>query len=262
MQRSVRYTILFAAAVCLVCSVLVSTVSVSLRQRQEANKRLLGQGRHLLRIAGLIKEGEQVSAGEIAHLMFTRLQARLVNLQTGEYAAGGPDPVSYDQRRAASDPETSLEVPDNPAQVKRVPKLAKIFLRQDGDAIGSIILPIEGKGLWSTLYGYIALAPDARTIQGISFYEQGETPGLGDFIQDPSWTALWKGRLAYDDSWEPKIAVAKGKVGPPSQDPYQVDGISGSTLTCNGVTHAVQFWLGDHGFGPFLQKVRERRGSE
>ena len=120
----------------------------------------------------------------------------------------------------------------------------------------AIIVPISGKGLWSTLYGYLALAPDTRTIRGITFYEHGETPGLGGEVDNPRWQALWKGRLAYDDSWRPAIGVKKGRAGSVERDPYQVDGLSGATITSRGVGHLVRFWLGEHGFGPYLAGVR------
>ena len=125
----------------------------------------------------------------------------------------------------------------------------------------SLILPIEGKGLWSTLYGFIALAPDTTTIQGITFYEHGETPGLGGEVDNPTWKALWVGRRAYDDDWQPAIEVMKGFAGPAAEDPNRVDGLSGSTLTARGVTNLVQFWLGENGFDPFLERLRAEGSS-
>jgi Na+-transporting NADH:ubiquinone oxidoreductase subunit C len=130
-----------------------------------------------------------------------------------------------------------------------------------GGAVEMLILPIEGKGLWSTLYGFIALAPDATTIEGITFYEHGETPGLGGEIDNPSWKALWPGRRAFNDRGETAIEVIKGQAGPPAEDPYRVDGLSGATLTGRGVSHLVRFWLSEDGFGPFLDQVRESRGG-
>ena len=128
----------------------------------------------------------------------------------------------------------------------------------EGEEIRMLILPIEGKGLWSTMYGFIALAPDTTTIKGLTFYEHGETPGLGGEVDNPSWKALWKGRQAYDGEWNPEIEVIKGAAGPPEEDPFRVDGLSGATLTCRGVSSTVQFWLSDDGFKPFL--INNRAG--
>jgi Na+-transporting NADH:ubiquinone oxidoreductase subunit C len=126
----------------------------------------------------------------------------------------------------------------------------------EGDELKAIILPIEGKGLWSTLYGYLALAPDANTVVGITFYDHGETPGLGGEVDNPRWQALWPNRKAYDARGNAALRVKKGRAGPPEEDPHQVDGLSGATITSRGVTALIQFWLGDDGFGPYLASHR------
>jgi Na+-transporting NADH:ubiquinone oxidoreductase subunit C len=251
--------LLFAAALCAACSLVVSSVAVSLRDRQEVNRRLLGTGRQLLSVAGLVAVGEKLSAADVAQRLSAELEPRIVDLRTGVYAID-VDPLTYDQRRAARDPASSRPAPENQAQVARVPKYAKIFLRRAGDEVDAIVLPVEGMGLWAKMYGYVALERDARTVRGIAFYEHAETPGLGAEIENPEWRAQWRGRLAFDERGKPRIAVKKGKAGPVTEDPYHVDGISGSTLTGDGVTHLLRFWLGDHGFGPFLERYRQQRG--
>ena len=110
------------------------------------------------------------------------------------------------------------------------------------------------------IYGLLAVEPDANTIVGITFYEHGETPGLGDQIGKRPWRDLWAGKRLFDGSGDPKIEVVKGRVAPDSQlAPYQVDGISGATLTGRGVTNTLQYWLGEHGYGPYLQGLRDQR---
>jgi Na+-transporting NADH:ubiquinone oxidoreductase subunit C len=120
-------------------------------------------------------------------------------------------------------------------------------------------LPVEGYALWSTLYGFLALDVDTKTVRGLTYYQHGETPGLGGEVDNPAWKALWPGRIAYDEQWLPTIRVIKGKAGSASEDPHQVDGLSGATLTSRGVTNMLQFWLGENGFGPYLAKFREGR---
>jgi len=193
----------------------------------------------------------------------TRLEARLVDLGTGRYAEDG-DALSYDQRKAQTDPQRSKPAPENAAKVRRLPKLAQIFLLKEkgSDTIQGIILPIEGYGLWSTLYGFLALEADARTIRGITFYEHGETAGLGGEVDNPRWKALWPGRLAFDDQGRVAIHVKKGMAGPPAEDPYEVDGLSGATLTSNGVTNLLRFWLGENGFAEYLDRYRQEHGME
>lgn len=259
MQRySVSYTLFFALALCVVCSILVSAVAVGLHDRQEENK-LLDRQKNVLEVAGLMREGETISRDEIQRRFAENLEALVVNLETGEYA-DDVDALTFDQRAASRDPSTSREAPDNPARVRRLPERGLVFLIKENGEVQGIILPIEGMGLWSVLYGYLAIAADTRTIRGITFYEHAETAGLGGEVDNPRWKALWPGRLAFDESWLPKIAVKKGPAGPVEADPYHVDGLSGSTLTSNGVTHLVQFWIGDHGFGPYLARYRTEKG--
>lgn len=257
-QHSVAQTLFFAFALCVVCAVGVSAVSVGLRERQEINK-LLDQQKNVLEVAGLMEARESLSREEIQQRFTESLEARVVVLETGEFA-DEIDPLSFDPRAVASNPDTSTPAPDNPAKVRRVPKYGLVYLIRSEGEVAGIIIPIEGMGLWSTLYGYLALAPDSRTIRGITFYQHAETAGLGGEVDNPRWKARWPGRLAFDESWVPVIAVRKGPAGPVEEDPYQVDGLSGSTLTGNGVTHAIHFWLGDHGFGPYLARYRAERG--
>lgn len=258
MQFSVAYKLGFAVAVCAVCALVASTVAVSLRPRQEANRRILGQGRQILAVAGLIEAGEVLSGEDIAERLFGALEARLVDLRSGEFVEG-VDAVAYDQRKATDDPSTSDAVEDNPAGVQRVPRRARIFVRRGADGADTYVLPIEGKGMWGDMRGFLAMAGDGRTIRGITFYEHSETPGYGAEVENPEWQKSWRGRRAYDDEGVPRIAVSKGEAGPPADDPYQVDGISGSTMTSDAVTHLVRFWLGDRGYGPFL---RSRQAEE
>ena len=258
MQHSVRETLIFAFALCVGCSILVSTIAVALHDRQEENK-LLDEQKNVLEVAGLLEEGEKLSREEIQRRFLENLKARVVVLETGEYA-DDVDPLTFDQRRASADPDTSRRAPDNPARVRRLPDRARVFLIQPNGEVEGIILPVEGMGLWSTLYGYLALAPDSRTIRGLTFYEHAETAGLGGEVDNPRWKALWPGRLAFDEDWVPKIAVKKGAAGPVETDPYHVDGLSGSTLTSNGVTNLIHFWLGDNGFGPYLARYRGEEG--
>jgi Na+-transporting NADH:ubiquinone oxidoreductase subunit C len=256
MQYSTSYIVGFAAVVCLVCSVFVAGSAVTLKPLQDLNVELDRQ-KQVLTVAGLMRAGQSLSAAEVGEIFNANVKTRIVELETGDYAEN-IDPVSYNQRKAAKDPERSVPAPSNRAKVKRLPKYGAIFqVNSKSGELQSIIVPIEGKGLWSTMYGYIALAPDTRTIRGITFYEHGETPGLGGEVDNPRWKALWEGRLAFDERWVPRIEVIKGAAGPVEDDPYRVDGLSGATLTSNGVSHAVRFWLGDDGFGKYLEKMRD-----
>jgi len=259
MQFSVRYVLLFSVAVCGVCAIFVSSLAVGLRERQEINERLFKQ-RNVLEAAGLLESGEAADGARIAEL-FKRVEPVVIELASGEEVTG-IDAATFDQQAAKKDPEVSRAAPKNRAGVFRLPNNAQVFKVSDEDgAVQMLILPIEGYGLWSTLYGFIALGADTRTVKGLTYYQHGETPGLGGEVDNPSWKALWPGRKAFDEAWQVKLQVIKGQAGKPAEDPYRVDGLSGATITSRGVNNMLQFWLGRNGFEPFLKRFREQKGA-
>jgi len=135
----------------------------------------------------------------------------------------------------------------------------EIYLEKNGDAVEQIILPISGPGLWSTMRGYLAVAPDGNTVKGIRFFEHAETPGLGDQIDKADWRNLWVGKQLYGDDNTPRIEVVRGfalRDASNTNLKFQIDGLSGATLTGNGVSRLVQHWIGPEGFGPYLETYR------
>jgi len=258
-RNSVQYTIIFAGLVCIFCSVLVATSAVVLADRQEANKRIYKQ-RNVLLAAGIIKDGQKVSNAEVATLFDENIEVKLVDLKSGEYT-DDPDPATYNQLAARDNPSQSEVAPANSSNIKRVPNKGTVFQVVKDSQVEAIVIPVEGYGLWGTLYGYLALEKDGRTIRGITYYDHKETPGLGGEVDNPKWKGLWPGRKAYDDEGKPAITVLKGVAGSVEEDPYHIDGMSGATITSNGVTYMMDFWLGENGFGPFISKFREQGGA-
>lgn len=260
MQHSIRYIVMFAAGVCVVCSIFVSSAAVLLKPQQEANK-VLDRQKKVLAVSGLMNADADLSPAEIDKLFKENIVASVIELKTGKLAKD-KDPTTFDQKASLGNPETSIDAPDNAAKVSRLPTHGMVYeVMKDGKADG-LILPVEGKGLWSTLYGFLALESDLRTIRGITFYQHAETPGLGGEVDNPSWKGKWPGRKAFDDKGVPAITVKKGQAGSVEEDPYQVDGMAGATITSNGVTHLVRFWLDEHGFGPYLKKYRSEKGTQ
>ncbi len=106
--------------------------------------------------------------------------------------------------------------------------------------------------------GYLSVEGDGTTIRGLRFYEHAETPGLGDQIDKPDWRRLWIGKRIFGADGASRIEVVRGRVDTDSADaPYQVDGISGATLTGRGVTNLLRYWTGPHGFGPYLNNLQD-----
>jgi Na+-transporting NADH:ubiquinone oxidoreductase subunit C len=129
----------------------------------------------------------------------------------------------------------------------------------EGEQLDRLILPVRGNGMWSMLRGYIALDSDLNTIAGMTFYEQNETPGLGDQITHGHWLEQWQGRQIYDDQGNLRFRVSEGVVQPGSATAqFEVDALTGATVTANAVTGLVHYWFGAHGYQEFLSALREQ----
>lgn len=257
-RDSLGYTVGFAALVCLVCAIPIAGAAVLLRPTQSENRRVDRLGK-VLEIAGLMSTTGKLSRREILERFAANITPRVVDMKTGVYV-DSVDAISYDQRAASRDPEQSEKAIENDARVLRVPRRGLVYEVKDSGTVKLLIIPIQGYGLWSTMYGYIALNADASTVSGITFYEHGETPGLGGEIENPRWQARWKGRVVFDDSSRVVLRVVKAATGPAATDPHRIEGISGSTITSRGVSNTVQFWLGPNGFGPYLDRFRNTPG--
>jgi Na+-transporting NADH:ubiquinone oxidoreductase subunit C len=138
---------------------------------------------------------------------------------------------------------------------------AEVYIVRDGDLIEQVILPIYGAGLWSTMYGYLSLEADGSTVRGLRFYEHAETPGLGDQVEKADWLAQWPGKKLYDESGDARIEIVRGKVIDGDGAIYQVDGLSGATLTGRGINVFLHHWIGPEGFGPYLQQLSSEAAS-
>jgi Na+-transporting NADH:ubiquinone oxidoreductase subunit C len=258
-KESIRQVLIVAVSVCLVCAVFVAGAVVALRPVQAANKNLDTQT-NILVAAGLYGEDT-----DVANVFDERIEVRLVDLRTGEFAdpaeAGIGDLIAYDQRAATKDPALSEPIPPEKdvATLKRKPHYAKVYVIKDADGKREkLVLPVSGYGLWSTLYGYLVLGADLNTVVGITFTDHGETPGLGGEVDNPKWKAQWPGKTVYDENGAVVAGLKKGGIDP--EDPFDkahlVDALAGATITSNGVTDLIHYWLGDEGFGPFIAKLK------
>lgn len=252
-NESIGKTFGVVIALCLVCAVIVAAAAVGLRPVQNDNK-LLDAQKNVLASVGLLGDGN------VKELYSKHIRERLVNLETGEFADEDPSKYEYRKAMKSLDGSVALESADDLAKIKRVAKLAPVYIAyNDGiesGKISAVVLPVHGYGLWSTMHGFLALETDGSTIKGLNFYEHGETPGLGGEIQNPKWVAQFVGKQLSDAQGKSAIKVLKpGSANPTSA--HDVDGLSGATLTSNGVQHTFDFWAGAKGFGPFLAKVRQ-----
>jgi len=248
-KDSVSRTVIVALVLCVVCSVIVSAAAVMLRGKQQENA-VNEKKMNILAAAGI-----EVVNGDL-ETAFATITPKLVDMRTGEFSTD-EDVMSYNMRKAAKDPTKAraLTREQDIASIRKQSLYSTVYLVEGEQGIERIILPIHGYGLWSTLYGFIALESDLNTVAGLGFYEHAETPGLGGEVVNPKWKALWPGKKVYaDNSYIPAIGLIKGKAA--AGDMYKVDGLAGATLTSNGVTNLVKFWLGENGFAPFLSKLK------
>ncbi len=249
---SLEKTIAVALSLCFVCAILVSFAAVALRPLQATNK-AMDMKKNILEVAGLLTDEANI------HQEFAdKIEEKLVDIETGDYVEA-MDPAQYDQRKAAKDPAQNVKIPADKdiASIRTKAKIAKVYLVKDGGSIQSIILPVHGYGLWSTMYGFLALEADGQTVKSINFYDQAETPGLGGEVVNPNWRALWQGKKVYNEAGEPVLALVKGSVDPsrPGSE-YKVDGLAGATLTSKGVSNLIKYWMSAEGFAPYLEKIR------
>ena len=133
---------------------------------------------------------------------------------------------------------------------------APVYLVMDGGEIEQVILPVEGAGLWATMYGFLAVESDGQTARGLRFYDHGETPGLGDQVDKPAWREQWQGKKLFGPDGKPKITIVKGYA--PDDSDFEIDGLAGATLTARGVSSLVQYWIGENGYGPYLQQLDDK----
>lgn len=250
-------TLLVGLVLCLVCSIVISSAAVGLRDQQKFLKQKDQQSK-ILSSAGLLSEEKSIEE------LFLSIEERIVNLETGYYE-DSIDPSTFDGKKFESenyskDPLTSilLSSEEDISSLKRRENFIKIYLYKVDNQIEAIILPVRGLGLWGTLYGYLALEPDLNTVIGLEYFSHKETPGLGAEVDNPRWKSKWKGKKIYSSSGDIKIEVVKGLVNARSKDKaFQVDGISGATITSRGVTNMLSFWLGEMGYSKFLNNLKK-----
>lgn len=252
-KDSVKGTVLVALVMCLVCSVVVSTAAVVLRPAQQANAEL-DRKRNVLIAGGLVQPGAGAKEVEAA---FQSVETRYVDLTTGKFTDEAPAGGTGRAASRIDGAHERLGSADDIAKIIRRENISEVYVVEKGGKLDRLILPVRGYGLWGTLFGFLALESDLNTVAGIGFYEHKETPGLGGEVDNPNWKAQWVGKEIFDAEGNVDFEVVKGSVDPNSPNAiHQVDGLSGATLTSNGVENLVSFWLGSEGYGPFLKNLK------
>ncbi|WP_299073684.1 Na(+)-translocating NADH-quinone reductase subunit C [uncultured Paraglaciecola sp.] len=241
-KETLGKTVGVVVAVCLVCSIIVSSAAVGLRDLQQTNAALDKQS-NIVEAAGLT----EMAAGDIAGTFNKYIEERFINLETGQYVEV---PAGYDMYKAAKNPEYSVKVTGSNVGFQLRASIASVYIvKNDAGDVSRIILPVHGSGLWDLMFGFLAIDADGNTVRELVYYQQKETPGLGGEVLNPSWKAKWDGKKLFKNG-ELAIQVKKGEN---ANNEYAVDALSGATLTSNGVQNTLTYWLGENGYGPYLK---------
>ena len=246
----------------LVCSSFVSAAVVVFRPMQMNNK-MIERSRNIVKLTGLVEEGVKPSEEEMLEL-YRGMDVRILDIDQADYNED-LDPLTFDARRAVNNAELGVDIPpdQDQASLGRRSRYMPIYrVVDEAGQLQRLILPVHGTGMWSTIYGYIALESDLNTIAAVTFYEQNETPGLGDQIMRPEWQAKWAGRRIYDEAGDLRFAINHGKVEPGSSIwLYEVDALTGATVTADAVTSLIHYWFGPNGYRDYLDKLRQQQGE-
>jgi len=229
-MHSNSYTIVFTSIVTIILGGFLSVAAGTLKEIQELNVENDSK-KNILSSLGYEPNSDQLwTSDDITKLFELNIEAYVLN-SNGERT--NTDPASIN---------TEVDKENLPIYVDK----------KDG-IVNGYAIPISGKGLWSTLYGYFAIEPDGVTAKGITFYAHKETPGLGGEVEKPWFQNNFVGKRFIDEDGNlVGIKVIKGKADPGS--PYEVDGISGATITSKGLE---SFLVDDlEKYEPFFRKIR------
>lgn len=241
-------TVTVVVLLSLVCSIIVAGSAVLLRPEQIKQKELDKQ-KNILEVAGLMQPKINIQS-----VYSKNIEPRLVDSNTGDFVAMQPN---FNSKSEADNPKTSIKLSgsEDIAKITRRANIVEVYLVKNSEGkIDQLILPIYGTGLWSVMYGFVSVQPNGNIINGITYYDEGETPGLGAEIKNPVWQAQFKNKELYNKQGNEALFVAKG--GAAKSKEHGIDALSGATLTSNGVSNSFKFWFGKMGFKKFLDKYR------
>ena len=217
------FVIGFATVICVVCSLLLSATASTLKSRQDYNVEL-DRKMNVLKAFGVdIKpDGQALPAAAVEDYFKNNISELVLDGATGQPVEG-----------LTSCQVEAMDLADR----KKLP----LFVWKENGEVLKYAFPISGKGLWSTIYGYLALEKDLSTVKGVTFFRHGETPGLGGECEKQWFQDNFKGKQLIVDG-KPQFEVVKGKVADrfPQGNNHAVDGISGATITGNGITKFVR----------------------
>jgi Na+-transporting NADH:ubiquinone oxidoreductase subunit C len=213
----------FAAAVCIVCSLLLACVSSLLAERQARNRTTDIRTR-ILQVFG------QAVVDQKGRLTLSReALSEMYESRVSVIVLDADGVARHVKVETLSDEEISER---NPATRRKRYYPLYVYAAPDSEE-RRYAMHVSGKGLWSTIKGYMALEPDLCHIAALAFYEQKETPGLGGEIEKPAFLERFRGKCVYGASGRRELRIVRPGMGRGGDS--ELDGITGATMTCRGL---------------------------
>ena len=238
-MHSNRYTLIFAMAITIVLAFFLSLADSSLKEKYEKNVEVD------IRKNILISLG--FSPTDVLLMNNENVESIFQNSIVG-FVVDNSGSIVDNKFPQDIDPNVDLN-------------LYPIYKRVSNNITEGYSIPISGKGLWGTMFGYFSIEPDGSTAKGITFYQHIETPGLGGEVDKPWFQNNFVGKRFVDENGTLiGIQTVKGQVDDTSKEAYHlVDGISGATMTSRGLN---QFLLKDLKlYDPYFSKIRTKRNG-
>ena len=241
-MNSTNYILGFILAMTAIVAILLTGLREVTKAGAERNEAIFNKRAVLMSVENYLggKQVKQLSDAEVEEIFQTQVEQKVLNMEGEEVGTEGLMAEDVEMAKERKKPESERVLP--------------LYIFSDKDSKEKFyILSVRGNGLWDEIWGNIALKSDLETVAGAAFDHQGETPGLGAEIKDnPSFRKQFPGKKIYDESGE-YTAVVVRKNGAVN-DRYEVDGISGATVTANGVTDMLK--KGIKYYQPYLEKIK------
>ncbi len=242
MKDSNTYIFIYASAMVIIVAAVLSAVATILKPYQDLNIEMARK----LDILRSIEKAEMVAAAEnrVAYID-EEWERYIVDSYVINHLGEIQENIDAFEVRVREENR-------KPVEERNLP----IFVGRDEEN-EYFIIPVYGRGLWGPVFGYVALENDYNTIFGVIFDHEGETPGLGAEISMPAFENQFKGKRLFDEDGEfVSIRVVKPGGGVPLNE-HRVDGVSGGTITGNGVDAMLRDTL-----GAYVEYFRKQKNQE
>jgi Na+-transporting NADH:ubiquinone oxidoreductase subunit C len=252
-QQSNAYIITFSIILTVVLGLLLSGTSQVLGPLQRKAEELDTKKQ----ILGAVIDSDQLKSmkpEEVLSFYETRISSKVVDMEGNEVEKDADgNPVVAEKVNIGKNYKMAPE--------KRLYPVFMFHTEGNEDNVESYVLPVYGAGLWDEIWGYVALETDLNTIGGVTFSHRGETPGLGARITNLAVQQRYQGKEIFDESGNlQSVSMQKGEGKDYSSDKHKVDGLSGATITANGVNNMLKNYL-NH-YNAYLEKQKSSKSSD